>query len=158
MGPGTHAVRRLGEVRARAVHARRAARGPAAVQQRHRGRTSPDRRHDAVGGHLAGHAAGRRPVPRVALLGAAGHHRTVPRHHARGRVAQVVGSGRVQERDAHHLARCPAGIGRGQRHRGGRLRDRVRPAHRVAGEGRRSHGPGRPAAVGHRHDQPVHGR
>lgn len=157
MGPGTHTVRRLGEVRARADHAQRAARGPAAVQQRHRGRTAPDQRRDAVGGPVAGRVAGRRSVPRVAVLGAAGHHRAVPGHHAHGPVAPVVGCERVQERDAHHLARRPARPAR-QRDRRGRLRDHVRPAHRVAGEGRRPHGPGRSAAVGPRPDQQVHDR
>jgi len=65
VGPRHDAVRRLGDVRATAVHASRVARGPTAVQQRAEGRTAPDRRRDAVGGLVAGHSAGRRPVPRI---------------------------------------------------------------------------------------------
>lgn len=38
----------------------------------------------------------------------------------------------------------------------GRLRDRVRSADRVAGQGRRSHGTGRPANLGPGPDQPIH--
>jgi len=107
VGPGPDAVRRLGEVRARAIHAGSAARGPETAEQRHGGRTPPDGGHDAVGGYVAGRPAGRRPVPRPAVLRPAGHHCAVPRHDEHGQVAEVVGLGAVPERHADHLAGGP---------------------------------------------------
>lgn len=102
---------------------------------------------------MAGHAAGRRTVPSAAVLGPAGRDRAVPRHRERGPVAPVVGRRAVPERDAHHLARGLAG-----RHRGGRLRDRARPAHRAADPQRRPHGAVRSTGVGARSHHPVHVR
>jgi len=100
---------------------------------------------------VAGHPAGRRPVPSSVVLRTAGHHRALPGHDEHGTVTEVVGRGEVPQRDANHLAGGPR-----KRDRRGWLRNHGRSADRVAGQGRRSHGTGRPASLGPGPDQPIH--
>jgi len=100
---------------------------------------------------VAGRLAGRRPVPRSVVLRTARHNRAVSGHDEDGTVAEVVGSGAVPKRNSNHLAGGP-----GERDRRGWLRDHGRSADRVARQGRRSHGTGRPANLGPGPDQPIH--
>lgn len=155
--PDTVRGRQLGQVRAGDGNAGRAARGQAVVVGGGRGVRAAQVRHTAVGEPVAGRATGRRPLPRAAVLRPAGLDRAVPRHRERGPVAPVVGRRPVPERDAHRMARARAGRPQ-QRHRGGRLRDRARPAHRAADPQRRPHGAVRSTDVGARSHHPVHVR
>lgn len=104
MGKGPVALRRLGEVRAAAGRASSPACGTATAERRTIGPKVPDGRRNAVREPVVSHATGLRPVPRVAVLGTAGHHRAAPGHDAYGQLAQVVGRRALRERHAHHVA------------------------------------------------------